>query len=60
MRDETIESLPDTEREAALYHVEWLTDELRSESAARALVTMVLKRLGPQEKSDGQLSGVGI
>ena len=49
-RDQTIESLPDVEREAALYHVEWATDELGDEQSARDFVTLALKILGPQAK----------
>lgn len=48
MRDQTIESLPAKEREAAEYHVEWAAKELGSEELAREFVTQVLKRLGPQ------------
>ncbi len=52
MKDQTIESLPDNERKAALYHVEWTTDELGDEQAARDFVTLALKILGPQAKVD--------
>lgn len=49
MRDRTIESLPDKEREAIERHVQWLEIELGDREAAEEFATRVLIKMGPQQ-----------
>lgn len=51
MRDYTIESLSSEERDAAEYHVGWISkQEGFDEEAAKELVTQLLIKMGPQKK----------
>jgi hypothetical protein len=52
MKDQTIESLPIEERNAANSHLEWLTQEFGDRETAEEFLTQVLISMGPQARRD--------